>query len=739
MPKKWLSSVATMALLAGGTAHAQATGGDASVAPSGSDSTVSDIVVTALKSSRSVQSTPATVTVVDQTRLAIAAVSNLIDIAKVAPTLNTSVSPDAYQFVATMRGLGSQPGDPSFDASVATYLNGAFLARDRELSVSLFDVSTIEAISGTQAALLGKNSSLGAINVVTVKPGDKLAFSGRYEHEFKLDSDRIEAAVDLPLSDAFKVRAAGFYESRGGPLREVISGQEQRDRTGGGRITAVWTPSDRLDVTAMGQIVSGVSNGPNTQQIVIAGTAPETLAASFGFPNSITTQYGRSAQYSPALGLTRHGTLNARLGVLTANYGIGDGTLTSQTAYSKSRANLTQNSTYLPGDALLAFIPDKSRQFTQELRYASAVGSRFDYIAGIFYLKGHYRQVQTQAADYPLGTTPIPFPVTGTSATNFKQTNEAISGFAQGNYHITDPLTFTLGLRYTREKKTADLSRDLVVPGTYSLFLAPPVAPFTLSAVTKSLDGSVGLTYKPNSDILLYTTFGQGTKPGGFATAVSDLTQAYYKPERARTAEVGFKLRLLDRRLTLNGSYFHTRVRNFQVVNFDGQNFVVFNQNVASDGFESQVNWEASRNLHFYWNNIYANARDARTGVRIPYAPRWSGLVGGTWEHDISSSLRAELDVNMDYRSKVISLTEVKDVPYLTPPLAALHRLNVSIGVGGEDKSWNLRLIGQNLTNQHVYGFAFPIPFVAAPPGEQSSLGVPLNPRTIKLQFSIKM
>jgi outer membrane receptor protein involved in Fe transport len=87
----------------------------------------------------------------------------------------------------------------------------------------------------------------------------------------------------------------------------------------------------------------------------------------------------------------------------------------------------------------------------------------------------------------------------------------------------------------------------------------------------------------------------------------------------------------------------------------------------------------------------------------------------------------------------VISLTEVAGVPYLTPPLEDLKRLNVSLGIGDEDAGWNLRLIGQNLTDQKRYGFALPIPFVAAPPGQQSSVGVPLNPRTIALQFSIKM
>lgn len=739
-------SIVPAMLLIGHAAHAQeashqqADGGDN--APAVASATVpsaEEIVVTALKQNGVAQRTPASVTVVDSTRLAVASVSNLIDIAKVAPALNTSVSPDFNQFVTTIRGLGSQPGNPSFDASVATYLNGAFLARDRELSVSLFDVSTIEVISGTQAALLGKNSSLGAINVVTTKPGDSFAASGRFEHEFELRSDRLEGGVDLPISETLRVRVAGFYNNQGGPLREVITGEQQRDKIGGGRITIAWQPAERVDITAVGQIVDGQSNGPNAQQIVVVGSAPELLASSFGFPNTIRTEFGTSALYSPALGRTRHSEINAKLGMLTANIGVGGGTFTSQTAYSYSRADLIQNSTYLPGDSLLAFIPDRSNQFTQELRYASDTGGTFDYIAGAFYLNGRFRQAQTQSTNYPLGTTPIPFPVTGTARTNFRQKNEAISGFAQGNYHITEPLTFTLGLRYTHETKTADLSRDLIVPGTYSLFLSPPVAPFTLKATTDSLDGSIGINYKPTRDLLFYASFGQGTKPGGFATAVSDLTQSFYKPERARTAELGFKTQFLERTLTLNATFFHTRVRNFQVVNFDGQNFVVFNQNVKSDGLESQIAWRPVPSLNLYWNNIYANVRDARTGVRIPFAPRWSGIVGGTVNQDLTSTLTADLDINLDYRSQVISLTEVQGVPYLTPPMEALHRLNVSVGLGEANGTWRVRLIAQNLNNQQAYGFAIPVPFVSSPPGTQNSVGFPVTPRTIKLQLNFKL
>jgi len=737
----WLA--APMTLFISVSAQAQLTA-QSRTPPSASVSSgspqIEEVVVTARKKVENVQSVPATVMVVDEAKLSAAAVTSFADVPKVAPTLNASVSPDANQFASTMRGLGSEPGNPSFDSSVATYLDNAFLSRDREFSVSMFDMSSLETISGTQTALLGKNSSLGAINLVTTKPSDEFSFNARYQHEFELNSDRIDGGADLPVSSDLKFRVAGFYDSEGGPEREVINGQKYRDNKGGGRVTGVWTPSDKIDVTALAQYVSDVSTGPNAQQIAIYGGAPELLASSFGFPNTINTEYGHSATYSPELGEDRHDTLDAALGVITANFHFDDGVLTSQTAYSSSRANLVQNSTYLPGNGLLAFIPDKSWQITQELRYSSTIGSRFDYVAGLFYIYSRYQQIQTESADYPVGTTPIPvpFPITGSNSVFFDQTDHAISAFGQANYRITDSMTLTGGLRYTDETKRADLANYQLVPGFWSIALNPPVAPFSLRTTTDSLDGSVGLNYNLTSDVMFYVSWGQGTKPGGYADAVSDLQQSYYKPEVAQTSEVGIKSQFFDRTLTLNADAFYTHVADFQVVLFNGQAFVVYNQDVASRGFENQFSWVPVDGLQLYWNNVFADAHDAHNGTGIPFAPRWSGLVGGSYGHDVFGSLWADIDINVNYRSQEISDPAPAGAPILLPLLASLHRLNVSIGLGGTEQGWELRLIGQNLTDQRVYGFDFPVPFVNSPPGTESAVGIPLNPRTIMLQLSIK-
>lgn len=744
MLRKWLWSAAPIAMLIGASAHAQSapqggsTGAPAAVA-SPTPSSVGEVVVTARKQVENVQSVPATVAVVGQARLSAQSVTTFEDITKVLPSINISMSPDTNQFAATVRGLGTEPGNPSFDSSVATYVDGAFLSRDREFAASIFDMSSLETISGTQAALLGKNSSLGAINMVTVKPGAAFGYNATYGHEFELDSDRIEGGVDVPVSNTLKLRLAGFYDSEGGPVEDVLTGDRYRDRKGGGRVTAVWTPSDKVDVTALFQATTDSNRGP-TADVVLYGSAPELIATYFGYPNVLSNPFGKNAQYSPALGDDQRESLDTQLGVITVNYRVGGGTLTSQTGYSGSQGGYNGNYSFLPGNALLSNQPpDSSRQFTQELRYASALGPRVDYIAGVFYLYSTYTANDAEATDFPAGTTVLPFAFSGAENTYFRQTDQAVSAFGQANFKITDQLKLTGGLRYTNEDKSADFARTATVPGLYSLVLDPPVAPFSLSETENHVDGSVGLNYQVTDNVLLYATWGQGTKAGGYAATVSDLQQAFYRPEVAQTTEAGFKTQFFNRTLTINADGFDTYVRSFQVVIFNGASFQVANQNVRSDGFESQIAWAPIDGLRFYWNNIYADARDADTGVKVPYSPRWSGLVGGTYQREVLGHFKADLDLNLDYRtdenSQAILATE--PVP-MVPPLAGLHRLNVSVGFGDPVEGWEVRLIGQNLTDQHAFGFDFGIPFVSSPPGTQNMAEYPINPMTIKLQFSIK-
>ena len=711
-------------------ASAQEAAGAARANAGNGSAQVGEVVVTARKRVEDVQSVAATVQVASGAKLTQSGVVALRDLTTVAPGVNISNAPSPDQFAVSIRSLGSAPGDRSFDSSVSLFVDGVYTPLGREFAAALFDVSGLETIRGTQAALLGKNTSLGALNLITTKPTNGYEVDLRYQHEFELGSDRVEGGFNIPVGDTLKLRFSGLYDDEAGAIRNTIDGTRGPDtKTSAGRVVAVWNPVSSVEVTGSYEASKSYAVGANAE--FISGTSvPGTLATLAGYPGVFDPNLNnRTAIFSPNIDGAGHRNQTTHRGAVTVTWKLGGYTLTSQSAFSGSATNGNGDAAYLPGNYLNLFTKDDDTRFTQELRLASPTGGRLDYIVGAFFLDGRYSNDTTTAVHYPTGVAGVP-PITGTEITEFGQSDRAYSAFGQANYKITDQIKVTGGLRYTSETKAVDFARQDLVPGIYSLVVQPPYAPFSLSKTEDSVDGSVGLSYKPLTDTLLYASWGQGTKAGGFAQSVSDLKHSEYEPEVARTTEVGFKQQLFDRRLTVNGAAFYTTVHNFQLVTFTGIDFVVGNTDLRSIGFESEVDWAPVRGLRLFWNNTYADAQDTRIGGDIPFAPRWQGAVGGAYSRQLFGAMRASLDVDLDYRSNETS----QEDPGAVPRLGSSTRLNVSAGLGNPEQGWEVRVIGKNLNNEHVIGFDFPAPLL--PTG--NVVGIPLNPMTVMLQVSFK-
>ena len=718
-------------------AHAQTqtnlpTPGPGAAARPGPKSGVEEVVVTARKRTERVQSVPATVIVLSKKQLAQDAVASFQDLSNIAPALQVSRSPSPGQFAVTIRGLGTQPGNPSLDSSVSLFVDGVYTPRSREFSDAIFDTADLEVIKGTQAALLGKNTSLGAVNLVTTKPGDTYGGDLIYQHGFQWGSDRVEGAVNLPFSQDFTVRIAGLYDNDNGPLTDTITGQHGLRTTNSAvRATAVWHMSDDVRVTATYQTSKDEFSGPIGEYFQ-ATAAAFRLAALAGYPNSFSSAFNyKTAEYEPAYNTTNSANQTSHRGAVTVNWDLGDITFTSQTAYTGSRYNSDPgNVSFLPTNDFTQLVNDNSNQLTQELRLASATGGRFDWIAGLFYLNGHYINTTIQTTAYPPGTIPgLPIPIGGSADTYFDQFDQAYSAFGQANYKVWGPFKVTAGLRYTYEIKDVFENRLALTPGLYSLILDPPYPHLHLADGAGSIDGSIGLNYAVTPDVLLYTSFGQGTKAGGFAQAASNLINSEVQPEVAKTTELGFKSQFFNHALTANGALFYTTVDNYQLVTFNGINFVVGNTNLQSTGFESEVDYVPVRHLRLYWNNTFADSEDVKFGGKIPFAPRWSGTYGADYTWDVTDTKKVDLNFNLAYRSGEYS----QQNPASSPALSQSRRLDASIGLQDTRQGWEVRLIGKNILDEHVFAFDFPGPLL--PPGNQ--VGVPLNPFQLLLQLTL--
>lgn len=690
--------------------------------PSSTD--VADIVVTARKRTERAQDVPATVGLINADTIQSRAVQDFTDISLVAPAINISDGPSPNAFSVTIRGLGSEPGNPSFDSSVSLFVDSVYTPRAREFATSLFDVGGIETVKGTQAALLGKNTSLGAVNLTTKGPGQEFAADLRVTHEFEVNKDRVEGGIDLPVSDTFAVRLSGLYDDNRGAIRNIITGGHgPSTRSKAGRIKAVWNATPAVTVTAMYQITHEDTAGATSELVRTTGL-PAALAARAGYPGTVEANLdNRTANYSSTLGGAGRGDLDSQRGSITINWEVGDYTITSQTGYTKSDADTSSNVAFIPGNYGLQYVDDRSEQISQELRLTSPQGRTVQFIAGALYLNGSYDNDTTTAFAFP----GMP-PVTGTSLTTFEQDNEAISVFGQVDVKPIEDLTISTGLRYTNESKSVDLARIAVVPGIYSTVVLPPFAPFSLSRNEGNVDASLGISYRLTPTVLLYGSVGQGTKAGGFAQSASFLDRAEYEPERARTAELGFKSQFDDRRITVNAAAFYTEIKDFQLVTFTGLAFEVQNTNLRTYGVESDVAWTPRRDVRLFWNNTYAKAKDTITDGETTHAPRWAGSVGASFEPALADTLRLSLQTDLAYKSSQAGQRNQANVIRIP----ASQRWNASVGVVS-DEGWSLRLIGKNLNDERTFGFVFPGPLM--PPG--NIFAIPNEPRTIALQLGV--
>jgi iron complex outermembrane receptor protein len=165
--------------------------------------TIPEVVVTAQKRSENVQNVPIAISAFDGPVLAERAVTNVSQLASVAPNVNfdsgVSFSSSTAVLAASIRGIGASDFAFNIDPAVGIYVDGVYLARSVGANADLLDVERVEILKGPQGTLFGRNTIGGAVSIVTRDPG----------HEFKVKGDATtgsynlfegRASIDIPLT-----------------------------------------------------------------------------------------------------------------------------------------------------------------------------------------------------------------------------------------------------------------------------------------------------------------------------------------------------------------------------------------------------------------------------------------------------------------------------------------------------------------------------------------------------------
>jgi iron complex outermembrane receptor protein len=507
---------------------------------------LSDIVVTAQRRAEPLQKAAIAVTAVTGDALRSASVTQPEQLANLLPSIKVTPTGGTNNNVY-IRGVGTTAANSFAENAVGVNLDGVYIGRPSGLSGLLYDLDRIEVLKGPQGTLYGRNASGGVVNVVTRK-ASLSGYSGTASIEYgNYDSKKLQAAVNLPLSQTLAVRLAGQYVDRDGYLSDGYDDEKAY----GGRVNVLWQPiSDfRVELTADyehqgGNGGGGVLSPRNAADTVtprlserVGGSDPRSVAA-------LTSLYGPIVTSGTILPPRGDGYVNGETyGVsMTISADTGFGTLTFIPAYREIKPRFLSYRT-----GFYALNDETARQTSGEVRFASPEERRFQYVVG-----GYYYFLTQEFINYYVQGNSIGTRLQGHTTT------ESAAAFGQVRYSITDTLRLVGGARYTHEVKVRN-----ALSGSRAPLL--PNAPLTSVVGRKAFDNTsyrAGIEYDAAPRSLVYATVATGFKSGGFYTGVGDAT---YRPERLTAYTLGTKNRFLNNRVGLNLEAFYWKYRDQQI------------------------------------------------------------------------------------------------------------------------------------------------------------------------------
>ncbi len=721
--------------------HAAAEPAPQTAAPAEQDDGVGEIVVTALKQAKTLQEIPASVSVVGGEALETRNITSSLDLGSVAPGLIVQNSP-GNQAAVTTRGLGTTAGTLSFDQSVGLFVDGIFAGRGRDFTASLFDLESVQVVKGTQAAVLGKNTTLGAVVLTTRKPTfDGFGYNLLASHDFELGSDILQAALNIPLGEDLAVRAVGQLTRLEGWLyNRALDESGPRARTNDIRLTGRWRPSAAVDVTLGYQYSRFLSDGAMFEAAADLQGRLAARATQLGVPYDAVVDNITYATQIGGNNAEQHDRQNFHRAVLNIDVDLGGGydfTSLSGFAYNKGIQRLDFD--FQPGTFYDLIPAESSEQYSQEFRISSPSADRLSFLAGVLLFRNiwEYNRVFRGYAQ-PTLTGLAAWGLTGAQDERYRQKTDNLSFFGQLTYKLLDPLSVVVGGRYTHEWKTATMARFDLAPGTITnpAGSTPAFPTTTLKRTEGNLDGSIALQYAASDWAQVYASWGKGTKAGGFNSNPRLPASAGYAPEVAKTWEAGVKL-TAGRAGYLNLSVFDTSIDGYQFSAFNGLEFVLYGLDVKARGFEAEGQWKPSDTFALTGSITYSDVESPslKGGTLVPgsdgslsRAPAWNGRLGAVLTQPMTDRLDFILDGSMEFRSSM----------YLNPnpiwPLSpSYQKYDLRVGVGDKQAGWEIALVGRNLSDERVGNYGTPIP------GTAGGFAIATDPpRTVTLQITFK-
>ncbi|HTO41845.1 MAG TPA: TonB-dependent receptor [Rhizomicrobium sp.] len=509
--------------------------------------TIETVTVTARKLPEDLQKVPASITVLTAADLRAAGATTTADLFSQAPNIAMSGGiAGALQGQVSIRGVSSLVRNIGVEAGTGFYVDGVYQGRPENYNQDLIDVAQVEVLRGPQGTLFGKNTIAGAFNITTVRPDADQTHALLNVELGNYGLAHVQGYVTGPLvDDTLSAKLSLGYVTQNGFYRHLHNGQSGDSLNQFSyRGSLYYTPTSNSEFILTVDGLRDRGRPAFFQVTDLAGfAAPETAA-----PHTLANNrpnYLHRDNYGVSL---------------TGNVTMPFGTLTSITAYRQSayQASLDDDQNqvdYIAQDKW----GDRSFFWSQELRLNGTLGDTVDYVAGLYYLGQTVSTVRSLGIGSDLGVPPGAL-----LGTDGRVESNAYAAYGNVNWHITDALTASVGLRYSYEDKQVAFSQ-LDPTGIYTFFGLPNLS-YAANASDGDLSPTASLSWQASENAMLYARIARGYKSAAFNVDLVSTTQGLSaRPENATSYEIGLKSDWLDRRIRLDGAAFLTHYNDMQV------------------------------------------------------------------------------------------------------------------------------------------------------------------------------
>ncbi|WP_187276570.1 TonB-dependent receptor [Parahaliea maris] len=662
---------------------------------------IENIVVTAQRRAESIQETPVSITALGSDDIEKFQIDNVKDLSQVAPNvLFRTVTGGSASIAPYIRGGGTSDGSNiTSEAEVGVYIDDIYQPRSAASFIEGLNVERIEVLRGPQGTLYGRNSSAGALKIISATPTEELTFKneigiGRWEEFY----DKFYVGGSVSEDGRLRAGLSGMYRDRDvGRQENLTLDREVGEEEFKGFQADLYYEGDAFTARLKGFYSDFDSDG-----LWASALDPFSMTGSYeDFPftsgaidkllspyESYTTdkQYGTSLHLSFDLGESMSLSSITSWSELEDDWAVG---------FSGGVANAALGIPF-PGYIELFERESVSDQdsFTQELQLqGEAFDSFVDYVGGLYY----FRETGTQALESAI--------FFGPSSTLFDITTDSYAAFGQVSLNFTDSLAVILGGRYTEDKKQLD-----AMVGGLPVNSDDNFSEFTPKAAVE---------YQFSDDILMFASYTEGFKAGGYngLASTAEALGTAFEPQTVEAWEVGFKSEWWDNRLRLNLAGFFNEYASLQqqAVTNEGV-FITENYDAEHKGIEAEISVQLSSSLYVWANGVYQDSEYTDTtasggistgsliGNQMTNVFDYQFAIGFDYTRDIGPGTLS-FGANVNERDDLFSTSDNAPIGHV----ASQTLVDAYVSYGWD--RWKLALSGKNLTDEKYWntGFGFSV------------------------------